>query len=361
MGTAKTAGVVKIAIMLPFFADNEPDIAGLEQIPERAKAALEFYEGFETSVLAFGDSLSKQYHVKVLDTQRDTIVTKMQLRDLERFKPDVVVGEIYNRQSRLIADWADRNGVVHLVPLSPTYELTQGRLHTYLLTASTYTHGRSMAEYAFRDLGLRNVIVWAEANGEGNDLSKAFENQFRIMGGVTNTVYLDADFKTAQSQIYQQKTQMANYQGTYIALFNEEIAGLLFSTIDFNGWKLKVMTTPEIENFDKIDSETKDRLKVYYTSSFVADEEGESYQFFLQNHLLNLQAPPSIYHIQGFDLGLYLFNLMENYTGSQPLEYHLRDFRPIEVLHGSVFFDRETDNQFIKILQMTNKGIIELR
>jgi ABC-type branched-subunit amino acid transport system substrate-binding protein len=354
--------LIKIAVMLPFYAESEEITDTLVEIPSRSKAALELFEGLETALNENEEYLYKTYYIKVLDTRRDVFTVENQLRELENFKPDIVIGEIYNRQTRLISEWAEKNGVVHIVPLSPTRNLIEGKNNVFLLNPSTFTHGKKMAEYAFQDLGLRSVVIWSDGRSVTNDLVKSFENQFRMMGGYPRVITIDSVFEKAQAQINQFKNEMASTSAVYIPINNEEILGLLFSIIDMQRWKLKVMTLPDVENFDKIDLELKEHLGIYFSNAYNPDEESEAYLNYLQQHLLTISSPPTSFHIQGYDLGTYLLQVLESYSPEEKtIVETLKDFIPVETLHGEIKFERERDNQGVTILQMTSKGIIQVK
>lgn len=357
---AKTADapLIKIAIMLPFFAEEEEITDTLLEIPARSKVALELFEGFETALKENEPFLTKSYYIKVLDTRRDLATVEMQLAELENFKPDLVIGEIYNRQTRIISEWAENNGVVQIVPLSPTHSLIDGKNNVFLLTPSTFTHGKKMAEYAFRDLGLRNMLIFSDGKSATYELAKAFEDQFRMMGGYPKTISIDSVFEKAQLQINAAKNEMATAQGVYLPINNEEIMGLFLAIIDMQRWKLKVMTLPEIMYFDRIDLDLKERLKIYFSSTYNPDEESEAFLNYLQQHVLEITAPPSAFQIQGYDMGTYLLQVLEQYEPEKhTLGETLADFLPVSTLHSDIYFEREHDNQAIKIMHITEQGI----
>lgn len=357
-GNVNQAEMIKIAIMLPFFAEEQEVSDTLLEIPARSKVALELYEGFETALKENEEFLTKSYYIKVLDTRRDIATVESQLSELANFKPDLVIGEIYNRQTRIISDWAEKNGVVQIVPLSPTHSLIEGKNNVFLLNPSTFTHGKKMAEYAFRDLGLRNMLIFSDGKAATYELAKSFEEQFSIMGGFPKTITIDSVFDKAQAQINAAKNEMATAQGVYIPINNEEIMGLFLAIIDMQRWKLKVMTLPEIMYFDRIDLDLKERLKIYFSNTYNPDEESEPFLNYLQQHVLEITAPPSTFQIQGYDMGTYLLQVLEQYEPEKhTLVETLEDFLPVSTLHSDVYFEREHDNQAVKIMQMTEQGI----
>lgn len=361
VGSENTGGIRKIAIMMPFFAnDFEPDT--LEFTPEKSRAALELYEGIEEAFEEAESELKNRYLIKVWDTRRDPATVQSQLRELNQFNPDLIYGEIYNKQSRIISDWAEERGIPQIIPMSPAKSLVENKKETFLLNPSTVTHGRKLAEYAFRDLGLKEVLIWSDGKNATRELASAFAYQLQIMGGSSQIITVDSVFNNnVITQVNQNKQKMAEFQGVYIPLSNEETAGLILSTLDVMKWKPKVLASPEVQYYEHIETELKARLNIHFTQNYYTEPESEEYETFLQQHLIRLNAPPTEYNIRGYDAGIYLMSVMESMTSGISLSQAIRDFVPVNGVGSSLYFDREQDNQSVYILMYRPEGIVKIK
>jgi hypothetical protein len=137
---------------------------------------------------------------------------------------------------------------------------------------------------------------------------------------------------------------------------NEEILGYLLSVIDMNRLKAKVLTVPDIDNLEKVETDLKDRLQVYYTAQYFVDKTTEAYQNYQQLHFRYLNGPPSEYHIRGYDLAKYIMTVADDDAYSPHLAQRLRMYNRIDGLHAGIEFGANQDNQAVHILQMTPQG-----
>lgn len=353
--------IVTIAVMLPFFSPNNTmDIDTLKSTPEDSQLALELYEGFIEGVSTYSQFSKKKYFIKVFDTKRDNYTLQRQLQELEMMQPDMIIGEVYNKQSRLIAEWAAQHPVTQIIPLSPTRSLIENRQNVFLLNPSTTTHGYKMAEYAYRDLGLRKVTVWTDGRASTGILAYAFASRFQVMGGTPIIALIDSVYKLAQPQILQSKDKFTEVEGMYIPINNEETVGLMLSLIDANRYKIKVMALPDIELYEQIEREVKEICGVYYTTTYTPQIESEGYQTYFDSHLIEYNAPPTEYHIRGYDMGQYISRVWDDYNGGDFNQF-LRNYVPAYGIHGEYDFNREQDNQGVRVQQYTNEGIITVK
>lgn len=353
--------IVTIAVMLPFFTPNDAmSVDTMDYTPSNSQLALELYEGFMEGISAYSQYSKKKYFIKVFDTQRDNYTVQRQLQELEQFQPNMIIGEIYNKQSRLIADWAAQHLVTQIIPLSPTRSLIENKRNVFLLNPSTTTHGYKMAEYAYNDLGLRKISVWTDGRASTAILANAFAARFQVMGGSPNIINIDSVYNLAQPQILQAKEGFTQAEAMYIPINNEETVGLILSLIDANRYKIKVMALPDIELYEKIERELKEVCGIYYTTTYTPQVESEGYQSYFDSHILNYNSPPSEYHIRGYDMGQYISRVWDDYNGGDFNQF-LRDYAPAYGIHVEYDFNREQDNQGVRIQQYTTDGIITVK
>jgi ABC-type branched-subunit amino acid transport system substrate-binding protein/outer membrane protein assembly factor BamD (BamD/ComL family) len=350
---------VKIAIMFPFFLSAEA-LDTLTAMPQKSMIALELYEGIILAIQEYMQNPKVKITVKVYDTQKDNTLISKQLAEMEYWKPHIVVGEIYNKASRFIADWTSEREVAQLIPLSPSRTLIENRENVFLMRSSGVAHAQKMAEFAFRDLGLKNIGVWNDGKGITNEMANAFVKQFRALGGYASIAQIDSTFEIAKNEIQQIVPTLKSFDATYIPITNEESMSLILSMIDVKGQgNLKVMCSPDIENSEVIDRDLKDRFQIYYTSSYVPDGSSDDFQHFLNLQIGEYGILPTENHIRGYDIGKYLISASEDFNPStQTMLQLLHDKRVWHGLHENVDFGKGFDNLGLRILQFTPEGTV---
>lgn len=363
--------VMKLALVLPIHYQqlSTYQIDSLEQIPGKTKLALEFYEGFEAALREHQDQGERKILLRVLDSERDSSVTEDIINTLDRFRPDMIIGDVYNQQSAQLSNWAEMMRVPQIIPLSPTYELVQGKNQTFLAHPAVQEHGVRMALFARDSLKLNKVAIWSDQRFATELLAQSFKNTFMSLGGEVVDFVVDSTFdRDAVKGIEKLIREMGstNVDGVYIPILsNEETCGLIFSLMDkmYSSRKLKVMGSPHWWlRYNNIDRELKDRYGVYFSSSYLVDPANEDYQNFYQYYLRRFDFPPSQYAVQGYDLGRYLLAILDQYefSSGEALAEYLREYPIFNGIHTNFEFSGGQSNQFVNIGQFQTNGIIKV-
>lgn len=350
--------IIKIAMFLPLFVDNT-NVSGLTEIPLKSQVALELFEGFQKAVEEHAATAKKQVYLKVYDTQRDNNIIGTQLADLETIYPDVIVGEVFNKQSRLLAEWAESKGITQVVPLSPTLGLSDNKPHVILARPSASTHGKRMATFAYNVMGLRKVAVWNDKKTVTLEMSNAFDKEFRSLGGQVVPITIDSLFIRSASQIpYSMNGVKAQgCDGMYVPISNEESVGLIFSYFGA-GTNMKIMCSPDVESFYTIDREQKEKIGVFFTTSYLPDEGSPEYVGFYNSFLARYGTAPTESNLRGYDVGRYLLKSLDNYSKDKgDLSEYLKSQYLIDGIHIDFDFKGQPDNQAVHIMQYTRAGI----
>ena len=353
--------VTKLALFLPLYL-NEAS-GGISDIPRKSKVALDFYEGFQKAVQDYEPYAKKKLFLKVFDTQRDSFQIASQLYELESFYPDMIIGEVYNTQSLQLADWSERRGVPQMVPLSPSVPI-KDKNYLFLHHASINTHAQRMAEYARYKLRLNRIAVWTDGRRVSDQLVRTFSAAFDTLGGEVILVPIDSQFTNAKKQILDNVRNLKDQgiDGFYIPISNEESCGLIISEMQFLGITARILGTPSWGDYKAIDKELLARYQVVYTTSYSSKSDSLQYQSFFNEYIRLYQAPPSEYAVQGYDLGMYLLQLLDRYDyGSGiPLADYIRQYGIHRGIHQDVYFSKKYDNQLLHIMQYTPTGKVKV-
>lgn len=349
--------VTKLALFMPLYLNNAQSTT--EEIPNQSKIALDFYEGFQKAVSDFEPYSRKKLFLKVYDTQRDSQRIANQLNELDAFYPDMIIGEVYNKQSLQLSDWCERRGIPQMVPFSPTVPM-RDKNYLFLHHSSVETHAHRMAEYARYKLRLNRVAVWTDGRRVTDQLIRTFSSAFDTLGGEVVLVPIDSQFTNAKKQILDYVRNLKDQQidGFYVPISNEESCGLIISEMQYVGIPARVMGGPAWGAYSAIDKELLSRYQVVYTTSYIPKSDSLQYQSFYNEYLRIYQAPPSQYAIQGYDMGMYLLQLLNryDYKSGQSLADYIRQYGIHRGIHQDVYFSNHHDNQLLHIMQYVPGG-----
>ncbi|MEM7370669.1 MAG: ABC transporter substrate-binding protein [Bacteroidota bacterium] len=355
----------RIALVLPLYYNGFMNY--YDKVPAESQRAIEFYEGFQLAVEELGPGLSKEVYLKTFDTQRDTALTQGILSKLDYLQPDVIVGGIYNTQSRIISDWSEEKRIPQIIPLSPTAELVHEKKFTFLAHPSVKTHGARMAEYAWNELSLSHISVFTDQSPGTQPLAEGFMETFVSLGGTVDTMMFHPNYDIAIEQIPDLVDSIPDYEtgvGVYIPLMNnEESAGLIVNLVKQRSKDVMMMGSPHFRSrYNTLSRDTKEGFELLFTTSHLHNPESSGYRSLYNQYLKKYAYPPSDNVIQGYDLGKYLMELVKLYNPAPfTLDTYLRNNPNFEGIHLDYRFDYQQSNQHVNIGQYTEEGLIKVK
>ena len=196
---------------------------------------------------------------------------------------------------------------------APAITVDNGQVNEFIFRACFIYpfHGRVMAEFADKTLGVKNVAILHDASSDySKGLAEVFEKTLNEKGGkvVAKEAFLakDIDFKAALTKI-----KAANPEAIYIPGYYEEVAKIIKQTreiglnvplIGCDGWdspKLVEIAGPEALN------------NTYFSSAFSVQDQTESVQKFIADYKAMYQKDPDIFCMQGYNAGLVLADALK--------------------------------------------------
>ncbi|MEZ4825399.1 MAG: ABC transporter substrate-binding protein [Bacteroidia bacterium] len=347
--------VVRMALFVPLFL-GDYDLASMDKIPARSELATQFYEGFNLAIREASGDGKKNIYLRVFDTRRDTLLTQNYLKELESLQPDLIVGDIFNPQSKVIADWAENHRTPQLIPLSPSEELVQGKSQVFLVHPSPETHGKNMASYAWDSLRLNRIAVWTDGQRSTEILAQSFAQAFDTLGGEVIMLEVDSTLtEKAEKNIYSyvRSLKFQEVDGVYIPIMNnQEVAGLILSQISALGLDVRVMGSPHWwQRYENVDRELKESSQLVFSTSYLENRQDSAFIRFYNSYLKEYQMPPGQFSVQGYDLGQYLAFLLDqyDYRSGESLATFIRQFPLYHGIHIDIDFKDKQSNQFVNI------------
>jgi len=359
-------GILRLAISMPFYWNDTRSIYN-QELPSRGVTSLEFYEGFKLAVEEYSDSTDKQVFLRIYDSRRDTTQVRDFLQQMEAYRPTLLVGDYFNRESAVIATWADSNRVPQIIPYSPTAELVEGRDFTFLAHPAVFSHGARMAEHAWYNAGLTRVAVFSDSTSSTAELAEGFITTFVDLGGRIDTMAISSDYEEAVKQIprlVRQVVEDGSGVGVYIPLMgNEEATGLIINLLRQRDRDVVVMGSPHFRTrYNTLSRDIKERYRVLFSTSHLHDSDSELYRHLYREYLKAFNFPPSENVVQGYDLARFLLSVLDTYDPSMgvTLDNYLRIAPEFKGLHINYNFDSKQSNQEVNIGQYTGEGVTKV-
>lgn len=350
-GHPTTPNRLKIAIFLSFHLEAM-DTATV--VPDMSRKAMEMIEGMMVALDSTGDKMEKQILVTIFDTKGNPDTLKGQLDSLERFGPDVIVGDIRSSLALPLSKWAESHQVLHFIPRNPFSKLVNQKRYTFLTHPALENHGEQMAKYAYHQEGLRRFVVFNDQTPVSAEFSKAFKAALDSMPGATVTVKeisrtYEENRKTVPKYVKTLKT--AGYDAAYIPLSSEEAAGLIISQLNYHKVDLPVLGGPDWEIFSVIDPELKSAYNLRYSSFYHEKNDSLTFDKLSETCLRNYGSVPSQYTVQGYDIMAYVLHastFLNPFNDAGEVVRNLPSFRGI---HQDFCYEGRQSNQKINVIQ----------
>ncbi len=361
-------GVIRLALCLPFFLDSPAQPVLFDSLPQlsipyRSQPALRFYEGFRLAVGDFERWGQKRLYLRVFDSRGDSLAKTGLLDELDALSPDLVVGDFYTTPSEQLAKWAESRATPQVVPISSSSQLVADRNQVFLAHPTIFTHGEISARYAFDSLRLRRVAVWTDSLPGTEALAQAFMTTFDTLGGEVIRLQVDSAFSPELQDDIRSTLHSLRFQqvdGMYFPfLGQQETAGLILSQMRTMNLDYPVLGSPHWwSRYDNIDRDLKESYQLVFSTSFLTERDDPRYKAFYQRYLQHHYLPPDEFAVQGYDLGRYLLQLLDQYRyGTVPLATYLRQAPRFQGLHLDLEFQGQQSNQLVNLGAYLEDGV----
>lgn len=316
----------KVAVLLPFMSgDLEPNL--------RRKVnqfVLDMYQGIQLAA----DTLKKQgveIKLHAYDTKRSKRVTQEIVGKEELKGMDLIIGPLYTDPIAVVNDFAYKNKINVVNPLSSNAEVIGNNPFAYLFFPSNETIGRTSAEFVVKNVKKKPGIVLYEDNPNDSAAAYAFKehikaDSFKIIQtrriSKDNTRQIldmllipDAKLRDASSEDAKEEygIKLDSISFIFVASGNDLISSKVLSAVETRGDSITVIGSAEWLNLPVIKYETYSKLGCVLYAPNYFKKDAPYYVSFRNQYLKKHKEIPGKYAEIGYELMLLMGNgLKEN-------------------------------------------------
>ena len=308
--TSKKA-IYKVALMLPLFlsdvdhlnADN-PDPKILET--SRSFQFLPFYEGFRIAL----DSLEKtglKIKLYVYDVDKDTTKTKLLLRRPEMKTMDLMFGLLYHRNFQIVAEFAKKNKINIVNPVSERSDLVNGNPYVFKVQPSKKVELTELAGFMSQTFNQGQVLIIRSGQYSDRDAPDLLKKECQERG--LNVQIVDGQ-EAAISRLSKDKEN-------YLVVFTDNTAYAFDLTRRLfelrNEYNLTLVGLPDWSLMDGLETEYLVALKTHLITASFIDYDDLFVKKFVRQYHSTYHADPVLLGFQGFDMAFYFLSALNNY------------------------------------------------
>jgi ABC-type branched-subunit amino acid transport system substrate-binding protein len=316
---------LNIALMLPLYLDEVDSIqvnnppANPEDTYKSLKF-IQFYEGFRLAV----DSLQKNGFsgkVFVYDVGKDTMKTKKLLRNPDLKNMDLIIGMIYQKNFQMVADFAQKNGIWIVSPLSERSQILANHSRVFKVLPSKESMAGELAAYLA--VNNRDAKIFIIRNGQYRD--KDADDQAKAACQKENLdVAVTDGYGAAISRLSKEN------ENVLVAFTENKVYALeMLTKLNElkNEYSISVIGLPRWDKIEGLEDDYLVNMKVHIMAPDFVDYQNHEVIKFVNRFTEIYKTDPNSLAFQGFDVGYYFLSALQKYgknMGRCIREFHTR-------------------------------------
>ena len=291
----------KIGVYLPF-CQNLNDSARSSQ---HTNSFLEFYSGV---LLATEKLTANGMKVKlfVYDTYRDSDVVNKLVKKPEFLSLDLIIGPVYPKDQKIVAELSTKNFIPMVSPLSPESRFVLTTPGYYLINPGRKLRLASTADYISENFFGQNIILLN--HGVDSDDERFLLNRLNKKPGTQKVKQYNILSEEASGLEEQLKTDKENI--FILAEENEanvSVAMTRLNTIS-KTHKITVIGLQEYTKMQSIDIEYLHNTNLHYLAPYFIDYGNSKVNSFIEKYRSAYGSEPTQYSFQGYDIAFYFIS-----------------------------------------------------
>ncbi|MDD4603044.1 MAG: ABC transporter substrate-binding protein [Bacteroidales bacterium] len=333
--------VYSVALMIPLYLNEFDQIEAGNDDPgllESCKSFqfLPFYEGFRLAL----DTLEKKgirVRLWVYDMDKDTVKTRQILKNPELKKMDLIVGVLYHQNFQIVADFAKKNKIVLVNPISERSQIIQGNPFIFKTIPSKKTLIGGVSDFMAHKFSSGHVLILKNSQYQDRE---AFENlKKECQEHQLNTQIIDGQVSIAG--------KLSKEKHNYLVVFTSNAAFAVDLTRRLyelkNEYDITLLGLPDWSKLVGLETEYLVGLKTHQVATSFIDYENGFVKQFVGQYQKTYNADPEILAFQGFDVAWYFLSAMKTYGTN--FQRCLGEFK-IQTLQNQYNFQKSKGNGF---------------
>ncbi|HXH20157.1 MAG TPA: ABC transporter substrate-binding protein [Chitinophagales bacterium] len=326
-----------IALILPFYLDSVREIPDTVEVSyyQQSELAIEFYNGVSMALDSLGKKgLHARIHVYDDANDKERIKRIAQLPEFRRM--DLLLGPIYNANLRIMSEFAKRDSILLVSPLSPAMKITRDNPFYVMVNPGIEVHCKKIFDYVLQHHSKDNLLLFTQPDSVRTNYGSVFldylrkyqsetglyEPQFRIVNYVRDDSNESPDVIDEDLAAYFDETRrnivlVPSVDKAYIHSIGRSLYPLIEPPRELDDaaeHDITVFGLPVWGDQEGLRLDYAQKMRVHFTSSYYIDTGFYNTRNPLyKNYLEKFQNEPSEYVMKGFDLMLFFGELMLKY------------------------------------------------
>jgi len=359
-----------VAVLLPFLEKQmSPEAWG-----KSYQYVFELYEGIKIAV----DSLKKDGVTVVLhpfDTEKDDAKISQILKTPELSTMDLIIGPIFPANYPQVADFALKNKISGVNPLSNNIKLIEGNPYLFLFQSSLEAQAGEAAKLAadkFPSEPLtfgtgrkavsgperKNVLIFFGNENRDSLLASRYRDSITNRGfQVTHFEKIAKNNLKNMQKVLSDSAKLVEVNHIFIAANDQVVAANFISQMEISKFSTPVITRQEWLQYPLLTFEQFERRNVHFINPDYLDYDSYAVHSFRNTFLKKANIIPEIYAYQGYDMMRFFGNALKNYGNVFGPGLSAQGFTKGYTLYGYNFTNSNT-NLFVPIVKFEGNKMV---
>lgn len=270
---------------------------------------IEFYEGFRMAM----DSLKKSgvsFQVTVYDITKDTVRIKKILKEPELKKTDLIIGLLFNKPFQLVEDFAQKNNIPLVNPLSERDRIIAGNPHVIKVRPAIKTQVIQLVQYLSESIPDGNFIIVQNGRYGIKDAADEMNKELKLK---KLDAVISHGYESTLGFFSKEKENV-------IIAFSEDKSYVLDLITKLNEWrndyKITLVGLPRWDKLEDIEVDYLVNLKTHVVAPYFIDYGDAEVKKFVAKYQDQFKTDPGQLAFQGFDVGYYFCTALLRYGKS---------------------------------------------
>jgi ABC-type branched-subunit amino acid transport system substrate-binding protein/LysM repeat protein len=306
--TVKTKSVYKVALMLPLYL-SEVDAIDPEAMPANPNEAykslqfIQFYEGFRLAL----DSLEKaglKLKLYVYDVAKDTVATKQMLTKPELKNMNLIIGMLYQRNFQLVADYAEKNNINIVNPITERSELVKGNPRVFKINPARSAQPTQLANYLEKSFSDARILILRDGQYKEKEASEQLKRE--CLERKLNVAFVEGLSATVNSFLREKENVVIAYTNStsYILELTRRMYELR------NEFSLTLVGLPLWAKIEGLETEYMVGLHTHIMAPYFIDYQNPEVRRFVGKFQEMYKTDPDPLAFQGYDIAQYFLTAL---------------------------------------------------
>jgi ABC-type branched-subunit amino acid transport system substrate-binding protein len=338
--------VYQVAVFLPFMSESLSP--GARQ--QSNQFIIDLYKGIKMAA----EDLQQEginVYVHAYDTERSKEKTRELLGRTEIEQMDVFIGPLYADPIQEVSQYALEHQKYMFNPLSSNPAVIGENPFSYLMRPSLVTQARRAAQFAIDSLGRNNAVVITSKSSQDSLRTASFVEAFEGEGERNAIVLEEDNFNRERiGELVEMLNELGEDNLIYVASERELIISNTVSAVVMAEHKVPIIGNEDWLEVSTISYDQLEGFEEYLIAPSYIDRENEKFQDFEERYRKRFYEIPNKYAIVGYDLMIYIGNMLNEY-GIYFQEFYTQKDKINSLFYSGYDYFNANDNQLVPIVK----------